>query len=366
MAGAKKAKKKAKPARRMQGWRVVERGDSLQAWAWDPVARRYRFKTYAMGCANEARAWAQDTHAKFRLQIDSVGPRGLATTEVASTWLRHLTDRGRVEKHRHDCGVVLAHFAKAVPDLAAGGVEGHISDWWQGLAAPDKDGVPTRSAATRNRYLVVVRAAVGHAVEAGLLRRSPLAHLYPATPDQRLKPQFTVDELRLLLSKDSDPYHRRFALLIYAGLRSQEAVGLDWADVDWGGRVLAVRLDRGTKVKRRKERLVPLLDELADILRPVQQASGPIAGGGLANLGRGFDRFLERHGVPIAGRSPHSCRHSFAGMMTATGLPSLLLRAYLGHDSEATTSGYASMATRYVAAVEGWPRGQFKLRAVPG
>lgn len=76
-----------------------------------------------------------------------------------------------------------------------------------------------------------------------------------------------------------------------------------------------------------------------------------------------FHYFLKRVGLPIAGRSPHSLRHSYAGLMTATGMPSQLLRAYLGHSSEQTTSGYTKLATRYVNAVTTWERGQPELLA---
>ena len=47
--------------------------------------------------------------------------------------------------------------------------------------------------------------------------------------------------------------------------------------------------------------------------------------------------------------------------MTATGINSGLLRAYMGHTADATTAHYSQLATRYAAVVEGWPRGQFQL-----
>ncbi len=47
--------------------------------------------------------------------------------------------------------------------------------------------------------------------------------------------------------------------------------------------------------------------------------------------------------------------------MTATGTPSILLAAYMGHTSVATTAEYSKLATRYLQAVQGWPRGEFRL-----
>jgi integrase len=61
------------------------------------------------------------------------------------------------------------------------------------------------------------------------------------------------------------------------------------------------------------------------------------------------------------GRSPHALRHTYAGVMTATGVPSLALMAWMGHSSTATPAISAALATRYQEAVAGWPRGQWRL-----
>ena len=79
------------------------------------------------------------------------------------------------------------------------------------------------------------------------------------------------------------------------------------------------------------------------------------------NLRRSFPAYLTACGVPIEDRTPHSCRHTYAGFMTATGVPTALLAAYMGHASAATTFGYAQAAARHVQAVAGWPRGEFRL-----
>lgn len=74
-----------------------------------------------------------------------------------------------------------------------------------------------------------------------------------------------------------------------------------------------------------------------------------------------LNRFCCDLKIDIGERTLHSLRHSHAGIMTATGQPSLLLSAHLGHTSVQTTQIYVKMATRYSAAVIGWPRGQIKL-----
>lgn len=75
--------------------------------------------------------------------------------------------------------------------------------------------------------------------------------------------------------------------------------------------------------------------------------------------GRDLRAFCRRLGIDPAGRSPHSLRHSYAGLMTATGVRSLVLADWMGHESTATTKGYSTMATRYLAPCRGWPMGRF-------
>lgn len=72
--------------------------------------------------------------------------------------------------------------------------------------------------------------------------------------------------------------------------------------------------------------------------------------------------FTARQGIAIGERSPHSLRHTYAGLMTATGVPSIMLAAWMGHVSMATTAGYAQMAMRFHVVAQAWPRGQFRLR----
>lgn len=66
--------------------------------------------------------------------------------------------------------------------------------------------------------------------------------------------------------------------------------------------------------------------------------------------------------IYVGRRTPHSCRHTYAGLMTATGVPGALLGAYLGHSSADTTAIYTKLAGRYAQAVGAWGRGEFRLR----
>jgi len=60
---------------------------------------------------------------------------------------------------------------------------------------------------------------------------------------------------------------------------------------------------------------------------------------------------------------PHTCRHTYAAMMLASGVDSLFLRQYLGHRDEAMTDHYSQLKTMFTAEVkaEKWEPGVLRL-----
>ena len=112
---------------------------------------------------------------------------------------------------------------------------------------------------------------------------------------------------------------------------------------------------------------MPLQPALASILG--QAGTGTVAPlHGVNNTvqhGRNFRAFLLHCGLPVGKRTPHSCRHTYGALMTATGCPSILVQAYMGHESVATTADYAKAAPLHVEAVKGWGMGVL-LPAVQG
>jgi hypothetical protein len=151
-------------------------------------------------------------------------------------------------------------------------------------------------------------------------------------------------------------------LYAYLGARRSEALRLQW-DNFAGDHVLL-------SGKNKKQRLTPVGKELSTILRLYKRSGGNYDGylfppairlDDAGNISRRFDAFLRAAGIPKAGRSTHSLRHSYAGIMTATGEPTALLQAYMGHSNSDMTIYYAQMATRYRQGVADWGRGDFQL-----
>jgi integrase len=358
-----------------KGWRVRQDKKSKR-WRgeyWVKDLQRYKSKTFV--AEKNARAWAKEQAAQITLgkelpdQVVQLKHR--STAQMAEEYVDELKSLGRAESTVKDVKRILGNFAQAVPVLDAPRAEVQAKAWVNNLTIDGTGrgvkGQPV-SPARRNKFLVNARALCRWAVKLGYVSDDPTQHIRTAQVDSALKPQFSLDEIEQLLTnkRPGSLTHRWVLLMLLAGLRSDEARKVRWCDIS--DNTLLVSLQSGAKVKRRKERLVPVMPVLAealDAMRPTSAAdkSKPIAGLGPDNLRRAWRDYLAYRDIDPAGRTPHSCRHTYAGLMTATGVPSLLLAAYLGHSSAQTTMGYVQMAARYaqIPRVKTWPRGEFEV-----
>jgi len=203
--------------------------------------------------------------------------------------------------------------------------------------------------ATIGRKLAAVRAFLRHALGA---ERVPDASLAPRRP-KRLpnapRPHEVDGELEAL---DGDGplavRNRALVELVYsAGLRSQEAVDLDLADVDFEQEHVRVRGKGG------KERVVPLGEEaslqLALYLRDArpQLARGAENALFLSARGRRLDTSTLRRLLP----HPHRLRHAFATHLLEGGADLRTIQELLGHSSLSTTQMYSHVDARRLRKV---------------
>ena len=86
----------------------------------------------------------------------------------------------------------------------------------------------------------------------------------------------SLDDLDRMLEAATDRGHRLLlALCRLAGLRLQEAMFLEWRDIDWQGGRLTVRVRRGKRTTKERQRSVPMEPWLAELLQA--EAGAPLA-----------------------------------------------------------------------------------------
>lgn len=356
-------------------------GTAVIARVWHPARKRYTekrsFGSWKFDSVREAERaavrWAKAKHRRFLAgQEDGRGGR-VDTARVLAEYLEDRRSRGGNTGHIATVRRRLRDLHKFMPDMAAQDAPRQAHTWWKvwceeiGEAGRGK-GMP-KSERTRNNGLGDLRALVNWAWRyralTGLEVPVDLDWIQPLRVPQKVRPQFTLEELRACL-RCRRPFRVRFALYLYLGARLREALRLRWSDFQ-GGMVLL----RG---KGQKERLAPLQPELATILRIYRREHPGFDGDWLfpvsgreddsGNLAHRFDCHLRAAGVAKAGRSTHSLRHCYAGLMTATGEPTALLKSYMGHSQEKMSEHYAQMAARYRESVEGWERGRLRVLRV--
>ena len=203
--------------------------------------------------------------------------------------------------------------------------------------------------ATIGRKLAAVRAFLRHALGP---ERVPDASFAPRRP-RRLpdapRPHEVDGELDALDGEGPLAVRNRALVeLVYsAGLRSQEAVDLDLADVDFEQELVHVRGKGG------KERVVPLGEEAARLVADYLREARPQLGRGAENAlflsvrGRRLDTSTLRRLIP----HPHRLRHAFATHLLEGGADLRTIQELLGHSSLSTTQMYSHVDARRLRKV---------------
>ena len=203
--------------------------------------------------------------------------------------------------------------------------------------------------ATIARKLAAVRAFLRHALGPERVPDASFAPRWPRRLPEAPRPREVDAELESL-DGDGPLALRNLALieLVYsAGLRSQEAVDLNLADVDFEQELVHVRGKGG------KERVVPLGEEAAHLVAGyVREARPELARGAenalfLSTRGRRLDTSTLRRLLP----HPHRLRHAFATHLLEGGADLRTIQELLGHSSLSTTQMYSHVDARMLRKV---------------
>jgi len=208
----------------------------------------------------------------------------------------------------------------------------------------------------------------------GVSRRRSMTCTIRAKTIRRLPRPMSDEQTAALLSAIRSLRDSALVLLMLnAGLRPGEALGLHLEDIAYGRRRVAIRCrddhPRGVRSKSRTERLVDLHDgeTLATLNAYVMSERPPdaatpivfLVGGkgtrrneplSYAALVRFFARACERAGIREPWMTPHALRHTHATRMWEAGMRELTLQRRLGHASPESTRIYTRISDAAVVA----------------
>jgi site-specific recombinase XerD len=203
--------------------------------------------------------------------------------------------------------------------------------------------------ATIARKLAAVRAFLRHALGKERVPDASFAPRRPLRLPDAPRPQEVERELEAIEGEGPLAVRNRTLVeLVYsAGLRSQEAVDLDLADVDFDQELVHVRGKGG------KERVVPLGEEASHRLAVYLREARPELARGAENAlflsarGRRLDTSTLRRLLP----HPHRLRHAFATHLLEGGADLRTIQELLGHSSLSTTQMYSHVDSKRLRKV---------------
>lgn len=207
------------------------------------------------------------------------------------------------------------------------------------------------TAKTVNNHLTILKRCLRVALEWGRLESMPKTALLKTT-SQRLD-FLSPSESKQLIQGYHEPMWREMLLLaLRTGLRLGELCALDWQDIDFQNKQLAVNrsIVRGIvgTPKSGKPRYIPLTDEVCKAIYERRQRKGFVfhRGNGEPLTDRmasnAIQRACKQSGVRCIGW--HTLRHTFASRLVSEGVALNVVQVLLGHSTIAMTMRYAHLA----------------------
>ena len=213
--------------------------------------------------------------------------------------------------------------------------------------APKKSG-ESRSAATCNRELGVLKRLLNKAVAWGMAATNPALSVKPLREPEGRNRYLSIEEAGRLI--DASPDHLKPILLtaLDTGMRRGEILKMQWRDIDFENRLIFL-----PETKNGTPRYVPISDRLRESLQrlPRRVRSDYVFAGAPGKGKEGipfhdvrtsFKKACEKAG--IENFRFHDLRHTTASHMTMRRVPDRTVGEILGHKSPEMTKRYSHLS----------------------
>ena len=139
------------------------------------------------------------------------------------------------------------------------------------------------------------------------------------------------------------------SLMLYTGIRRNEAFSLHWDDIDFHGKILTVR---GDVAKSSQTRRIPLAMEVLSLLKSWKDEHksenplvfpSPSTGKKLTTIKTAWNNIIKEAAQKcpsISDLNLHALRHTFATNLMSKGVHIMVLQSLLGHQDIKTTQRY--------------------------
>jgi len=226
-----------------------------------------------------------------------------------------------------------------------------VEGWKDYMLTRKKKTMPDEniSPATFNIQRRFLKAAFNQAVKQKYIKKNPFQDLkeVPVQEKRLYLKHDEMDTILRLIEEDIEKAHidrqknflRRFRILIEflanTGLRRQEALDLDWRNIDLKRDEILIE-----HTKTRRTRIVPLNDVSRNCIEEIGE--NLFHSFDARHVTRKFHSYVER--ANIKGMKLHSLRHTFATNLFELREDSATIQKLLGHSDIRTTLRYAKVS----------------------
>lgn len=206
----------------------------------------------------------------------------------------------------------------------------------------------SHSPATANRHLALLHSMFKRAIQWGFLEKNPATgirkHQENNEVHRYLSDQEIMRFIEALKTEENWVAVAAFKLLLFTGVRRQEALDARWDNVDLQKRVWFLPTSKSGKSRHviLNSMAVELLQKQPRLPDNPFIFPGKIEGKQLNNPQKAFKRVLKAAG--IANFRIHDLRHTHASIAINNGASLYSVQQLLGHANASTTARYAHLA----------------------
>jgi len=205
----------------------------------------------------------REERRRLGLEARNRNPGRMTIRALVEWHLERIKDTPSVREVRYS---LRAHVTEVFADMQLENVDTAVVSNWLDRVQEKR----SLQGPTMNRIRAYLMSAFTKATKAGLfIGENPVKGTRRRDEEQKVRRALPASSiLPLLAAAPTSAWRAAFALAAYAGLRRGEIRRLVWSDVDLAEGVLYIR---GTKAKR--DRVVPIHEDLARILERVNEAA---------------------------------------------------------------------------------------------
>jgi len=207
-----------------------------------------------------------------------------------------------------------------------------------------------KSAATVNRDLQALRAAMNTATSWKLIKANPFSKMRQVQIPDTQPTYFTKSDFQTLMKGIADQWLKE--LIIFAaltGMRRGEITNLRWEDVDLKQRLIVIQSNPTFKTKHGKRRILPMNDIVFNLLaakagRATYEYVFHIGGRKIYDdhACKKLKKYIRQAGLNNRLHF-HSLRHTFASWLVQDGVSLYEVQKLLGHSNIAVTQVYSHL-----------------------